>query len=1017
MLYTLAVWWQGVSVTLIQGTYRPVAALDLQRSPDLLPLMDAWHREPSWRLADLENGPFAAYADDLVIVEETGDNHFVYRHYGARIRDSSGVDMLGKTTADFCSGVGAFFAQTYREALALGCPIYSVNKAMITHLSHSWQRLSFPIEPTPDHPRPRVAALVRPVAFVADVLTDFARDTGFLGGTLEPIIEDDVLVDYALLTLSDPVDVFGLRPMDRLSTLYDRPLSRIELEQIAGANDGVNVVNREVPNSMDRFGRIFLLKITGSSKQPVFALSDASDLVLAREVADHQKQAMEDFAKTGSDWMWESDANHRMTMISETVMAQTGYPAEHFIGRSRMAFADLPENAEVFAEHRKDIEARRPFHNLIYKIRAVDGRHYWVRVSGIPRFDATGTFLGYRGTGSNITVEVEARDQAARRAQELSEAHRLGRLGGWSYNMETRLVTLSPEFLELAGMSRKRAVMPILKAMLCFAPQSRQVVYESFRKVVRSKGEDSVDVQWTAGQSACMDLSVIAKVRLGADGRVCEVFGTVQDITERKKAERALEALAFRDPLTGLGNRSSFARELDLALNEARHDGSNAGLLLLDLDHFKEVNDTLGHAAGDQLLRRVGERLSMAVTVLSGSVFRLGGDEFAVIVPHVRSADELESLAGDIIAAFTGTLKIGEGSVHVATSIGMVMLPAQTGHADEGMRYADLALYDAKSAGRGRSVLFHDGLDAQVQERVSIGQDLRHALNTDGLEAHYQVQVDVMTGRVEGFEALVRWNHPTRGPIPPCKFIPIAESSRLIADLGSWMVRSVCRQGRRWLDAGGAPLQMAVNLSVAQLWHGDVEHDIRTALDETGFPPELLCVELTESVFDDDAMPRIQKLFAGLKSLGIQIALDDFGTGYSSLQYLNDLSFDKIKIDQSFVRHCDQKSDRRRLLQGVIGMAKGLGLGTVVEGVETEAELQVVCDLNCDSVQGYFFSRPKPFHEACLDAAQIEVDYGFAPVFWKDHEVAAGAVSSVAIRRERPFWQKNATVTQARRSI
>jgi diguanylate cyclase (GGDEF)-like protein/PAS domain S-box-containing protein len=991
----------GNSVTRVQGTLRPVASLDLRRSPDLQPLVDAWRREPSWRLADLENGPLASYADDLVIVEESGPDHFVYRHYGANVSQASGLDMLGRNTSEFVGGVGAFFAQTYREALRRQCPIYSVNKAKMTHVSHSWQRLSFPIAPTDDHPKPRVLAFVRTVALVSEVLTDFARDTGFLGGTLEPIVEDDILVDYALLTLSDPADVFGLKIMDRLSTLYDRPLSLSELDLIANANDGVTAISREVPNSMERFGRIFMLKVTGSPKQPVFSLTDASDLIVARRVADQRKAAMEDFAKTGSDWMWESDADHCMTMLSDAVTTQTGHPVDYFIGRSRIAFANMPENAEVFAEHLKDIENHRPFHNLVYKLKGADGRDCWMRVSGIPRFDGSGTFLGYRGTGSNITVEVEAREQAARRAQELAEAHRLGRLGGWSYNLESRLVTLSPEYLELVGMPKERAVMPIRKAMGCFAPQSREVVYRSFRKIMRSKGEDAVDVQWIAGRSKSMDLSVIAKVRMGENGRVCEVFGTVQDITERKKAERALEALAFHDPLTGLGNRAYFSRELDLALEEARLKGTNAGLLLLDLDHFKEVNDTLGHAAGDQLLRRVAERLSMTVTVVAGSVFRLGGDEFAVIVPQVRSGAELAALATSIISAFSGTLKIGDGSVHISTSIGMVILPAQTGDPDEGMRFADLALYEAKSEGRNRSLLFHTGLDEEVQDRVNLARDLREAVQNDGLEAHFQVQVDVMRGKVDGFEALARWNHPTRGYIPPSKFIPIAESSRVIADLGAWMVDAVCRQGKAWLDAGGAPLQMAVNLSVAQLWHRDVEHDIRSTLDATGFPPELLCVELTESVFSDEAMPRIQRLFASLKRLGVQIALDDFGTGYSSLKYLNDLSFDKIKIDRSFVAQCDQDSDRRRLLQGVIGMGKGLGLGIVVEGVESDAELQVVCDLGCDTVQGFFFAKPKPFHEACLDAAQIEAEYGFNPVFWKDHEAADRTMPFMHKVRER----------------
>jgi diguanylate cyclase (GGDEF)-like protein/PAS domain S-box-containing protein len=1222
-----------------QGTLRPIAPLDLQRSPDLKPVVDAWYQEPIERLTDLENGPLASVAGDLVIVESDGRGEFSYHHYGERVSQASGLDMQGKTTADFNSSVGDFFSHSYRETLLRKTPIYAVHKASKTHHTHSWERLLLPLPPGDGFKQPRVLAFVRPVALVADVLADFSRDIGFLGGTLEPVLDDGILIDFALLSLSDPVDVFGLQRMDRLTHLFGRPLTMEEIRAIQDAPDGVTALSCEVPDSLDRFGRTFQLKVIGDARQPVFSLTDATEFVVACEAADAHKEAMADFARTASDWLWESDTDHNMVMLSEAVEVATGHPPSFFVGKSRFAFADEPENAALFKEHRKQVDAREPFRDLVYKIKAADGGDRWLRINGVPRFDQDGVFLGYRGTGSNITAEVEAkraleerkaamedfanvasdwmwetdtahtftfmsaaireqtgadpdryigvnwfelenvpgnaevfadmrrafdarepfanqaykgfredgsimwvrasgkprfsdtgvflgyrgtgsnitaevearkaadeqkaamedfaetasdwlwevdadhiitmmspaiekftgeppttyigksrfdlfvapdnaevlekhradiaarkpfsnfvfqfllddgrvmwarvngkprfsedgtflgyrgtganiteeieaREQAARRAQELADAHRVGRLGAWSFNHRTKMVTLSPEFLELVGLSSDQATQPLEKALQCFSPASREVVQRSFRRVLRSKGKDMVDVEWIAGRSKSMDLSVITQARLDAKGRVYEIYGTVQDITERKQAERALETLAFHDPLTGLGNRSYFSRELNSAMEQAANAGQNAGLLLLDLDHFKEVNDSLGHAAGDELLRRVAERLSMAVAGC-GSVFRLGGDEFAAIVPNARSAAELGALASSIISAFAGTVKLNDGAVHISTSIGMAMLPAQTSDPDEGMRYADLALYEAKNAGRNRALLFHASLDKDVQDRVNLARDLRQAIKDDGLDTHYQLQIDVMKGKVQGFEALARWNHPTRGPIPPSTFIPIAESSRLIADLGAWMVRSVCRQGRVWLDAGGAPLEMAVNLSVAQLWHRDVESDITSALEETGFPPELLCVELTETVFGDEAMPRIQRLFAALKRLGVKIALDDFGTGYSSLQYLNDLSFDKVKIDRSFISNCDKHPDKMRLLQGIIGLGKGLGLGIIVEGVENERELQVISDLGCEVVQGFFFAKPKPFHQACLDAAQIEADYGFNPVFWKDQK-------------------------------
>jgi diguanylate cyclase (GGDEF)-like protein/PAS domain S-box-containing protein len=1094
-----------------QGILRSVSLVDLERFADLKPLIDCWRTCEPDHLCDLDQGPLAHLSDNLVLVEKLTNEEFLYLHYGKDVSGGAGMVMTGRTTREFDSAVGKLFADSYHQALRDNVPLYAVDRSSQSHLVHSWQRFILPLPGGREGASDRVIALVRALVSVEDVLTDFARDTGFLGGTLEPVVEDNRVVDFVPLTLSDPVVVFGWRRMDRLSALLGRPLETHELKDVLGAPDGVKALDCELSNSMDRFGRIFTLKVTGSPNQPVFSLSDTTEFVVAREETNEHKTAMEDFAKTASDWMWETDTENRFTMVTDAVFHKSGYQPDYYIGKNRFNLESLPENVGRFDEHKREVKARKPFRNFVYCSYAADNTVRWSRINGVPRYDKNGTFIGYRGTGSNITAEVEARhaaderkqamedfantasdwmwetdashsftymsaavreqtgseparyvgvnwfdledvpenievfatfrkdfsakrsfrdavykgfrddgselwirangtprfakdgtflgyrgtsanitaeieacEQVARRTQELADAHRLGRLGAWSFDLRTKMVTLSPEYLNLVGLPADQAVVPLDQAMQRFSPASRSAVQQSFRKVLRSKGDDAVDVEWVAGRSKSMDLSVVAKGRLDAHGRVHEIFGTVQDITERKQAERALEALAFHDPLTGLGNRSYFSRELDSVLQRAKMGQTNAGLLLLDLDHFKEVNDSLGHAAGDELLRRVSERLSLSVKA-SGIVFRLGGDEFAILVPDVGSADDLSAVARGVISAFSGTITLDEGAVHISTSIGMVMLPAQTKDPEEGMRFADLALYEAKAEGRNRALLFHAGLDEEVQDRVSLARDLRSAVKCEGLEAHYQLQIDLVHGKILGFEALARWNHPTRGSIPPSKFIPIAESSRLIADLGLWMVRAVCRQGRAWLDAGGAPLEMAVNLSVAQLWHRDVESDIANALEESGFPPELLCVELTESVFSKEALPRIRRLLSSLKRMGVKIALDDFGTGYSSLSYLNDLSFDKLKIDRSFVSNCDQNPDKLRLLQGIIGLGKGLGLSLVVEGVETQAELQVVSDLGCEYVQGFFFAKPKAFHEACLDAAQVEAEHCFRPVLWKAH--------------------------------
>lgn len=980
----------------VQGTIRSLAPQDTLRHPELDRLVQCWLDCSSSDLFDLDNGPLTDIADDLVVVELTDDGHFLYVHYGLNIQTAGGLSMLGKRTDEFETGVGAFFARSYHEALMLRMPVVAVNKAKMTHVTHSWLRLLLPM-PASDEGQPdRVLAMVRPLAHVSDVLADFTRDIGFLGGTLEPVIEDGLVLDFVLLSVSHVSELFADAHFETLSDLLGRPLTFDEIDKIQTASDGVTVINRELPESMKRFGCSFVLKVSGGNGQPLFSLADSTELLAARNKAEERKATMESFADIASDWLWETDENQEITMMSPAIKQVTGIPHTEYLGTSRLDLMGAPANAEVLVDHKADLAAHRGFRGFVYQVQLSDGRIMWVRANGVPRFSNSGSFLGYRGTGSNITDEVEAREQAARRAAELGEAHRIGRLGSWRYDRATNTAVFSPELCELIGLPRDTIGLPREDLRAMYTPESREKIDESHRKVIETGERDQVDLQLTCADGALIDLSMITRLEKSGDDDVGQLFGTVQDVTDRKKAERDLETLAFFDPLTGLGNRSYFGREMKETFTRVTTGGGLAGLLLLDLDHFKEVNDTLGHGAGDALLRRVADKLVRAAGH-GAIVCRLGGDEFAIIIPWINAAVELETIASNINAAFSGSIKLNDGTVHVTTSAGMVIIPSQTVDAEEAMRFADLALYEAKSNGRNHAVLFHSSLDETVQERVNLARDLRKAIKQNELETHFQLQVDVMSGRVAGFEALMRWKHPERGYVPPSQFVPIAESSRLISDLGSWIVGDVCRQGKEWLDAGGAPLPLSVNVSVAQLWHTDVATEVRNALEETGFPAELLLVELTESVFSDEAMPRIQHLFDELRSDGVRIALDDFGTGYSSLSYLNALNFDKLKIDRSFVAGCDANAEKRRLLQGIVGLAKGLGMSLVVEGVENEKELQMVCDLGCDVVQGFLFARPKPFHEACLDAVQVEADYGLNPLMWKAEKY--GSVAKWAQKR------------------
>jgi diguanylate cyclase (GGDEF)-like protein len=415
-----------------------------------------------------------------------------------------------------------------------------------------------------------------------------------------------------------------------------------------------------------------------------------------------------------------------------------------------------------------------------------------------------------------------------------------------------------------------------------------------------------------------------------------------------------------------------FRRALDDGLSRCKRTGTDGALLLLDLDRFKEVNDTLGHAAGDELLIKVAHLIGR-VLAKDHFLARLGGDEFTIMVPQCGDRSAVERLAGEVIAALSGSITLERGEVTVETSIGVVLFPRDAPTASDLLRNADLALYRAKEEGRGRFVFFKPDMHTAVQHKTALARDLRSAVSENvGLSVHYQPQIDLSTGRVTGFEGLMRWNHPTRGNVPPSEFIPVAESSRLICDLGLWILRQAALQAKAWLDAGEPPREVAVNMSAAQIWRTDVVREVADVLKETALPPHLLCIELTESLLADNAEGRVRGVLKALKGLGVTLALDDFGTDYSSLGYLTQLPFDKLKIDRVFVDGITDSGRARELLKSIIALGRGLGMAVVAEGAEKHGEVDILRQFSCDQAQGYVFARPSVAADALSFAQACE---------------------------------------------
>jgi diguanylate cyclase (GGDEF)-like protein/PAS domain S-box-containing protein len=433
------------------------------------------------------------------------------------------------------------------------------------------------------------------------------------------------------------------------------------------------------------------------------------------------------------------------------------------------------------------------------------------------------------------------------------------------------------------------------------------------------------------------------------------LLSLAEDITERKEALARIEHMAHHDTLTDLPNRAAFTERLARAIDAAATNGDSFAVLSIDLDRFKEVNDTFGHAIGDDLLRELARQLGAS----AGEAYlaRLGGDEFCIITPKGDHPALAESLAENLHSAVAVDRELNGQHLRVGISIGVAIFPADGTDATTLLNNADAALYRAKAAGRGKTRFFEIEMDNRLRERRAIQNELATAIDRNDLRLHYQPLAKI-DGEVVGFEALVRWHHPTRGVVSPATFIPVAEESGLIMRIGEWVLREACGEAAQWQR----PLRIAVNLSPIQFRHGDLPGLVHAVLLETGLAPNRLELEITEGVMIDD-FGRSLSILRRLKTLGVRIAMDDFGTGYSSLSYLQSFPFDKIKIDQSFISKVKSNPQSAAIVRAVIGLAHGLNLPVLAEGVETKDQLEFLAAESCNEVQGYLLGRPHPILE------------------------------------------------------
>ncbi|MGD1885940.1 MAG: EAL domain-containing protein [Cohaesibacteraceae bacterium] len=620
--------------------------------------------------------------------------------------------------------------------------------------------------------------------------------------------------------------------------------------------------------------------------------------------------------------------------------------------------------------------------------------------------DASGKVVAVTGVIRDVTDEVAAEralrdslEEIERQSRDLNEAQRLGKLASWRVPIDGTMMEWNNRCFELLGYDPDVFTPTVGNIKDLYEPQAliRQRALNA--EVMRTGERQSGVFQVRRGDGSMADLDIRVTLERDGEGKPRALFGTMRDVSQEKSAQRELEALAYRDPLTGLANRASFTRQLDVACALAQVGADSVTLIVADLDQFKDVNDTLGHQAGDELLRIVGERLS-AVVDDHDFVARLGGDEFAILLSETDDTARIQDICDAILKAIGKPAPLAAGTVTTGASLGVAIAPKDATEPASLMRYADLALYASKEHGRGRASFFEPNMNDAMRARAELVSRIRVALQDNKFEAHFQPLVSLQDEQVVGFETLLRLPDRERGFIPPSEFIPVAEGSQLIADLGAYVLHEACHEAQSWVKAGLGRRKVAVNVSAAQIWHGDLEAVIDSALTTSGLDPRLLCLEVTETVFAGGALDRLHDLLTNLKAQGVELALDDFGTGYSSLGYLNSMPFDIMKIDRTFVDGSAHDADKQQMLRGIISLGHGLGLRVLSEGVETAEDLAVVRDLGGDLVQGWYFGKALPAPQALADAAAIDAKGQLVPVLAKARQKLVPQATKTTRRKQ-----------------
>ena len=687
----------------------------------------------------------------------------------------------------------------------------------------------------------------------------------------------------------------------------------------------------------------------------IVTFCDIGDRMRAEEALRWTQDVLDESQKQmhiGS-WSWKMNQRETVYWSAEHHRIFGGEPRTGELGLEESLQGIHPEDRARFRQLVRDsIAAKRGYETELRIIRP-DGTVRNIRGVGNPLFDQQGNVIELVGTTTDITEQKRA--ESALRASErryrlLFERNLAGVL---RTSLEGRILECNQATADILGYGSPEELVAVTASSFYESPSDRDLLIQELRSK-KSLSNREMKFRCKNGEFAY----VLANFSLIEDDPESEplIEWTLVDISERKVAEARAQALAYYDPLTALPNRTLLRDRLSQALALARRHNHKVAVFFIDLDRFKVINDSLGHSIGDLLLKEVALRLKKCLRE-TDSVARLGGDEFVVVLSHLREVHEATTVAQRLLKAVAATFDIQGNMLNISCSLGVSIYPEHGSDSETLIKNADAAMYMAKETGRNHSQLFTPDLSASAVQRLTLESGLRLALQRGEFFLNYQPQMEIATGRITGLEALLRWQHPQLGLVPPNQFIEVAETTGLIVRIGEWVLSTACCDARQWQTAGLLSAPVAVNVSALQLRQVGFCKMVGTVLKEAGLAPEYLQLELTETTLLANADLMLSVL-QELKAMGVTLAIDDFGTGYSSFSYLRKIRFDKFKIDGVFIRDVAENPDDASITSAIISMAKNLRLKVIAEGVEKEAQLSFLRANRCDEIQGYYFCRP-----------------------------------------------------------